>query len=103
VAAASPLPIDLPELDAAVEKLRRGEPLTERERALIAERGKELIARNFEAPPPGIEPVETTPEEDEELVEAMVEADADARQRRPPMEWRAYLASRGVDVPPRAG
>jgi hypothetical protein len=99
---AHPLPIDLPELDAAVEKLRRGELLTAHERALVVRRGEELIARDFEAPPPGVEPLETAAEDDEDLLEAMVLEDDDERHGRPSAEWREYFAQLGVLVPPPA-
>jgi hypothetical protein len=100
MAAANPLPIERSELDAVVEKLRARAPLTEGERALVRKRGEELIAGDFTDPPPGVERVETTEEEDDQLLEDEVVADADARQGRRGTPWREVFAALGIPVPP---
>jgi hypothetical protein len=104
MAAASPINPRRSELDVAVDKIRAGEPLTERERALVNRRGEELIAADLTGePPPGTEPFETTPEEDEALLEDEVLAEADARQGLRGTPWREWFAARGIPVPPARG
>ena len=83
MAAASPIHPRRSELDVAVDKVRAGEPLTKRERVLVNQRGEELLrAEDFtdEPPFPGMDSIETTPEDEQDLLEALVEAEADTRQ-----------------------
>jgi hypothetical protein len=81
MATAQPLPIDRSELEVAVDKIRAGQPLTKRERAIVNERGMELLADDLtDEPPPGAEPIETTPEEEEALLEDEVVAEANRLQ-----------------------
>jgi hypothetical protein len=80
-----------PELDVAVEKLRAEQPLTDRERALVRARGLELAGCTDR-----LSVIDDTdnavvdiddPEEEQELLEAIVESEADLRDGRcVPME-----------------
>jgi hypothetical protein len=93
---------DRSELDVAVVKIRAHEALTEHERALVNARGEEIIAGDFTELPAG-EPADTTPEEDEEVLEDAVLAEADARQGLRGTPWRDFFAARGIPVPPAGG
>ncbi len=65
-------------------------------------RGEEIIAGDFTALPAG-EPADTSPEEDEEVLEDAVVAEADAREGLRGTSWRDFFAARGIPVPPAGG
>ena len=86
MAAASPIdpPID-PSLASAIRKLRAHEPLTDDERAAVRKRGWELIEPDLtDEPPPGTDRFQPDMDEDEEdeVFEDEVLAEADAREGR---------------------
>jgi hypothetical protein len=82
------------ELETAVDKMRAGEQLTPRERELVTARGLELAALTDEAPSPNDEGEKLDPEEEESLLAALVEADADDRERRLGVPWRELFPPR---------
>jgi hypothetical protein len=85
---------DRSELDIAVGKIRAGEPLTERERAVVNARGSELAELTDAPMSPGEVGVQLDPEEEQHLLEALVEADADEREGRRGIPWRELFPPR---------
>jgi hypothetical protein len=82
MATATPLSL---ELDVAVEKLRAEQPLTERERTLVRQRGMEIAGcteRLIVIDDADNRPVDLDLDEEEELLEAIVESEADLRDGR---------------------
>lgn len=80
MATAQPLPFDRSELDVAVDEIRAGHPLTDRERALVNERGMALIEPDLtDEPPPGAEALDQTLEDEAAVLEDEVVAEADRR------------------------
>lgn len=82
------------DLETAVDRMRAGEQLTERERELVTARGVELAALTDEAPSPNDAGVKLDPEEQESLFAALVEADADDREGRRGVPWRELFPPR---------
>lgn len=80
------------ELEVAVDKMRAGEALTERERALVSARGLELAA--LTDGPPTQADAEVDPDEEEHLLAALVEADVDDREGRRGVPWRELFPPR---------
>lgn len=75
-------------------KIRAGEPLTARERAFVKARGLELAELTDEPPAPGEVGVDLEPDEEQGLLEALVEADADEREGRRATPWRELFRPR---------
>jgi hypothetical protein len=95
MAAANPLPSQRSEIENAVRKLRAREPLTEAERALVNRRGLELLELTDEPREPrdpGEKGADLDPEEEQHLLEALVEAEDDARAGKKGVPWREYFA-----------
>lgn len=84
------------ELDIAVDKIRAGEPLTERERAAVNARGIELAELTDEPVSPGEAGVQLDPEAEQRLLEALVENDADEREGRRGIPWRELFPPRAA-------
>ena len=85
-----------PELEIAVDKMREGARLTERERAAVSARGLELAVLVDERPGPGGEGGELGPEVEEELLGALVEAEADERDGQRLVPWRELFPPRAA-------
>lgn len=92
----TPRVCDRSELEIAVGKIRAGEPLTERERAAVNARGLELAELTDEPLGPGEEGVELDPEEEQHLLEALVESDADEREGGRAIPWRELFPPRAA-------
>jgi hypothetical protein len=84
------------ELEIAVDKIRAGEPLTERERAVVNARGLELAELTDEPLPPGEVGVQLDPEEEQHLLDALVEAEADEPGGRRGFPWRELFRPRAT-------
>jgi hypothetical protein len=101
MATAIPFLFDLPEdeLATAIRKLRAKEPLTPREREIVALRGMELGGAT-DGPPPGadLDDEKLDPDEEQELLERSVLGEVDFQEGRC-IPAEKFCADRGIPWP----